>query len=159
MLLKKLILQPYETNNRVVNMQAKGLTHEDSLLQLPFRGNCLNWVVGHMIVSRDSVLRKVGQEEMWSKEAGARYDYDSEPLISAEDPGIIDFTKMLADLETGLERLKEGLKEMSEAQLNEANEKGQTLAEHLAFMGWHEGYHAGQTEYLRQLAGTDDKVI
>ena len=159
MLIKKLTLQPYETNNRVIKMQSEGLTHEDSLIQLPFRGNCLNWVVGHMVASRDSVLKRVGQEPVWSAEVGGRYQYDSEPIVSAEDAGIINYDDILVALETGLERLKEAVEELSEAQLNEANEKGQTLAEYIGFMGWHGGYHTGQTEYLRQLSGKDDKVI
>jgi uncharacterized damage-inducible protein DinB len=34
-----------------------------------------------------------------------------------------------------------------------------TTAEFLHFLLWHETYHAGQTELLRQLSGTNDKVI
>jgi uncharacterized damage-inducible protein DinB len=34
-----------------------------------------------------------------------------------------------------------------------------TLANRLFFLYFHETYHTGQTELLRQLAGTDDKVI
>jgi len=34
-----------------------------------------------------------------------------------------------------------------------------TIAERLRFLMWHETYHVGQTEYLRQLAGKGDKVI
>jgi hypothetical protein len=29
----------------------------------------------------------------------------------------------------------------------------------LAGLYWHEAYHTGQTEYLRQLAGKDDCVV
>ena len=54
---KKMIQGLFETNYWVVTNQTKGLTHEDSLLQLPFRGNCLNWVLGHCLVSRESVLK------------------------------------------------------------------------------------------------------
>ena len=34
-----------------------------------------------------------------------------------------------------------------------------TLGERLFFLYFHETYHVGQTEFLRQLAGKDDKVI
>lgn len=159
MLIKKLILKPYETNNYAIDIQTKGLTHEESLMQLPFRGNCLNWVVGHVIASRDSVLKRIGAEPIWSDETGARYQYDSEPIVSADDPGIISFDDMRKALKTGLERLNAAVEAMDEAQLLEANEDGQTLAEWISFMGWHGGYHSGQTEYLRQLTGTNDHVI
>ena len=159
MLIKQLILKPYETNNSVIEMQSKGLTHEDSLLQLPFRGNCLNWVVGHIVASRDSVLKRVGQEPVWSAEVGARYEYNSEPIVSADDPGIVAYGDILDALKVGYERLQAGIEAMTEEQLLETNDRGQTTAEWISFMGWHGGYHTGQTEYLRQLAGADDKII
>jgi uncharacterized damage-inducible protein DinB len=34
-----------------------------------------------------------------------------------------------------------------------------TLGQLIFFLYWHESYHTGQPEYLRQLAGKDDKVI
>jgi hypothetical protein len=46
----------FARNASIIKMQAEGLTNEDSLRQLPFHGNCLNWVLGHIVVSRDSVL-------------------------------------------------------------------------------------------------------
>ena len=39
-------------NLDVIKAQTKGLSHADSLLQLPFRGNCLNWVLGHIAGTR-----------------------------------------------------------------------------------------------------------
>jgi len=36
-------------NVNVITLQTKELTHADSLLQLPCRGNCLNWVLGHSV--------------------------------------------------------------------------------------------------------------
>ena len=158
-MLKKLILNLYQTSSKVVGMQTNGLTHADSLLQPAMRGNCLNWVVGHIVATREDVLEIVGQEPLWNEAEKARYVYGSEPIISADDPAIIPLERMLADLKTGLQRLEDGLAEMSEAQLMQTNEKGNTVAERLHFLGWHEGYHAGQTEYLRQLTGCDDKMI
>ena len=35
----------------------------------------------------------------------------------------------------------------------------ETLADWVAFLHWHETYHVGQLELLRQLAGTNDKII
>lgn len=158
-LLKKVLLTPYKTNNYVIKMQSEGLTHDDSLLQMPFRGNCLNWVVGHMIASRDHILRRLGQEPVWTKDVGKRYDFGSEPITSAEDTTVIHYDDMHSLLATQLERLEAGIDALTDEQLNEANERGQTLAEYIGFMGFHDSYHSGQTEYLRQLAGTDDQII
>ncbi len=149
----------FKTNHYILTKQVEGLTHEDSLLQLPFRGNCLNWVLGHIIVSREDTMSWLGVDRSYTDEETARYQYDSDPITSADDPGILSLDRLLADLERTQQQLADALDEISEAQLAEKDEKGQTLWYRILFMAWHEGYHAGQTEYLRQLAGKDDKVI
>ncbi len=156
---KEMIHGLFKTNHWVLTHQADGLTHEDSLLQLPFRGNCLNWVLGHILVSRESVLNMLGIEGTWTEEESARYKFDSEPITSADDPTIPPFERLLAYFEHTQEQIADGFAEISEQQLAETDENGRSVAERILFLAWHEGYHLGQTEYLRQLAGKDDKVI
>ncbi len=156
---KEMIHGLFKTNHYVVTNQTKGLTHEDSLLQLPFRGNCLNWVLGHCLVSRMDVLKMMGIDGSWTEEERLRYKYDSEPITSADDPAILSFERLMADFETTQEQIAEGFAEISDQQLAEKDDNGRSIAEKILFLAWHEGYHLGQTEYLRQLAGKDDKVI
>ncbi len=156
---KKMILGLFETNHWVLTSQTEGLSHEDSLRQLPFRGNCLNWVIGHLLVSRQSILKLLGLQGSWTAEEIARYKFDSAPIESAEDPGILPFERLLADFETTQKQIAGGFAEITESQLAEMNDNGRTVADRLLFLAWHEGYHLGQTEFLRQLAGKNDKVI
>ena len=156
---KEMILNLFKTNHYILTKQVEGLTHADSLLQLPFRGNCFNWVLGHIIVSREDVLSWVGVDRSYTEEETARYQYDSDPITSADDPNALHLDRLLADLERTQQQLVDALEEISEAQLAEKDDRGQTLTYRILFMAWHEGYHAGQTEYLRQLAGKDDKII
>ena len=156
---KKMIHNLYKTNHYVVTRQIEGLTHEDSLLQLPFRGNCLNWVLGHIIVSREDVLEMLGIKREWSEEEMARYQYGSEPITSADDPAILSLDRLRADFERTEAQLADRFAEVSEQQLAVKDERERTVMERVLFLAWHEGYHAGQTEYLRQLAGKDDAVI
>ncbi len=156
---KEMIHGLFQTNHWVVAHQTDGLTHEDSLLQLPFRGNCLNWVLGHCLVSRQNVLKMLGIQGSWTEEEIARYTFDTEPITAADDPAILSLERLLADFDLTQKQLEEGFAEVSEQQLAETNENGRSVAERLLFLAWHEGYHLGQTEYLRQLAGKDDKVI
>lgn len=159
MMNKEMIHDLYKTNHWIFTHQTDGLTHEDSLLQLPFRGNCLNWVIGHILVSRESVLKMLGIEGTWTEEEIARYKFDSEPIKSADEPNILSFERLRADFERTQEQLADGFAEISEQQLAEKDKRDRTVADRLLFLAWHEGYHLGQTEYLRQLAGKDDKVI
>jgi hypothetical protein len=64
----------------VLHAQAEGLPHADSLLQLPFRGNCLNWLLGHLLDNRDSVLEALGEPWMMSDATAAVYRRASEPI-------------------------------------------------------------------------------
>lgn len=156
---KQAIHDLFKTNHWVLTKQMEGLTHEDSLLQLPFRGNCLNWVLGHIIVSREDVLSWMGVERGYTEEETARYQFDSDPITSADDLGILHLDRLKKDLERTQQQLADAFEEISEAQLAEKDDRDRVLGNRVMFMAWHEGYHAGQTEYLRQLAGKDDKVI
>src|SRR5215467_4220807 len=72
------MLEPHELaeafgrNLGVLQAQAEGLTHTDSLLQLPFRGNCLNWILGHLLDNRDVVLEALLDQLAQSQERLAR---------------------------------------------------------------------------------------
>ena len=147
-------------NLKVIGLQTEGLTHADSMLQLPFRGNCLNWVLGHIVVSRDYMLRIAGAEPLWDEESGKMYGFGSEPMKA--DDEVVPMETILADLQRSQERLATALAALNDEQQLDApfeNERDDTLRQRLAFMTWHDSYHTGQTEYLRQLTGTDDKVI
>lgn len=156
---KEMIHGLFKTNHWVVTHQTDGLTHDDSLLQLPFRGNCLNWVLGHVLVSRQNVLKMLGINGSWTEEEIERYKYDSEPITSADDPEILSLERLLTDFEQTQEQIADGFAEISDQQLAEKDDNGRSVAERILFLAWHEGYHLGQTEYLRQLAGKNDKVI
>ena len=156
------ILSLFQTNYWVIQQQLKDLTHEDTLLQLPFRGNCANWVLGHLLVSREGLLKQhMGIKSMWSEDELARYKYDSEPITSADDPAILHLDRLMADFERTQKQMEDGFAEISDAQLAAVvDEKRQRTAGYsMLFTAWHEGYHVGQLEYLRQLAGKDDKII
>ena len=155
---KEMIHDLFKTNHWVLTHQTDGLTHEDSLLQLPFRGNCLNWVIGHVLVSRQDALEMLGIKSWWTDEEIARYKFGSDPVESADDPDILHLDRLLADFEKTQELLSDGFSEISEAQLAEKDDRNRTIAQRILFIAWHEGYHLGQTEYLRQLAGKNDKI-
>jgi len=151
-----LIARYFSVNHRIIHRQIEGLTHEDSLRQLPFRGNCLNWVLGHIMASRNRVLTLLGQEPVWSEAETAPYVSGSEPITSGENAHRLE--KIVADLDRSQEQIEAGLKQVSPEDLARAA-GDQSVGEALAGLYWHEAYHTGQTEYLRQLAGKNDKVI
>ena len=44
------------TANNVIKQKTEGLTHADSMLQLPIPANCMNWILGHIMVYREQYL-------------------------------------------------------------------------------------------------------
>ena len=87
-----------ERNLRIVKAQTQGLTQADSLLPLPFRGNCLNWVLGHLAANRNTMLLFLGEKPILSEAPARRYGYGSEPVCG--DAGdILTLEQLLAMLE------------------------------------------------------------
>lgn len=150
----------FGSNTRVIARQVAGLTHADSLLQPPVRGNCLNWVLGHIAVHRDYVLEALGEEKVLGDEAITRYGSGSEPILGDED-GVLPLDTLLDAIDRAQERISTALARATAADLaREAPDSApRTVAQQVFFLQWHETYHTGQTELLRQLAGTNDKVI
>ncbi|MCE5260040.1 MAG: DinB family protein [Chloroflexi bacterium] len=161
MLTKANVIGIFAQNLSVINKQTNGLTDEQSLLQPPFRGNCLNWVLGHILSNRSEVLEALEAEGMLSAEQYKRYGYGSEPICG---PGqdILPLEQLLEMLRESQVRIQSALENASDELLSEERTLGPNrmpCEELVLFLLWHESYHTGQTELLRQLAGTNDKVI
>jgi hypothetical protein len=154
------LIQSFRLTWRIMQMQTKGLSHADSLLQPPFRGNCLNWVLGHILVGRDQALVLLGEAPVLAAGETARYRTGSQPVQEAG--GALSLERLLAGLAEAQERLAGALERTSaEALATMVAFRGreQPLGQTLDSLHWHETYHTGQLELLRQLAGTDDAII
>jgi uncharacterized damage-inducible protein DinB len=145
-------------NLGVIERQIDGLDHAASLLQPAMRGNCMNWLMGHILVYRDITLKQLGEAPVRDEAFAARYGHDSEPVLDGSDA--YPFEAIVADFRSTQPCLEAALTALTEAQLAaKVPDRDQRLAERLTFLVWHESYHTGQFEYLRQLTGINDKVI
>ena len=134
--------------------QTEGLTHADSVLQPPVQGNCLNWVMGHVLDTRNDVLKLLGQPEILTAAQAKRYGYGSDP-VCGDGPGLVKFDKMVALLEKSQASIEAGLARLTpeqEAKTVDSFLGPVTLAFYLVVLYHHESYHLGQAEILRQLA-------
>ena len=154
------MIQSFALTHRVIHMQTEGLTNADSLIQPSFRGNCLNWVLGHILVGRSQVLELLGESPIWDEAEAARYRSGSDPVTAEEQA--LSLEQLLADLDRSQERISAALASVSPALLAEpegSSESNQSRGQAVAFLHWHETYHTGQLELLRQLAGKNDIII
>ncbi len=156
----KTLMDLMQFNNETIHMQLKDISHDQSLLQLPFRGNCLNWVIGHILEVRQEWLDMLGLPGIMTEAERKSYGYGSEEITCADQA--IDLDSLVKRLDESQVTLAAKLESLSQAELDREVEiwRGKVpLAQALSFFQWHDAYHTGQLEQLRQLAGKDDKVI
>ncbi len=156
---KQTMLESFSRTHWIIKKQAEGLTHAESLLQPPFFGNCLNWVVGHIVAGRNSVLVALGEAPLWDEPTLTLYKRESEPITTAELARPLE--QLLADLDQSQTRILAALEQSSAETLEKqtTSDATRSVRQRVAFLHWHETYHTGQLELLRQLAGKNDKVI
>jgi uncharacterized damage-inducible protein DinB len=90
-----------------------------------------------------------------------RCDFNPEPVCGDTDD-ILTLERRLMVLEQGQSALTARLQKMTVEELAREVQTflgTTTLGQLIFYLYWHESYHTGQTEALRQLAGTNDKVI
>jgi hypothetical protein len=106
-------------------------------------------------------MRLIGVEPMLSQEETLRYKTESYP-ITEDGPDILMLEKLLEILTTGQTRIEAAFDTLNEADLLEEIQVGErmmALGTRLYGFYFHDTYHTGQTDLLRQIAGTNDKVI
>ncbi len=145
--------QAFKTNHWLIHQLVDGLSHADSIVQPPYQGNCLNWVLGHIIVSRNRVLKLLEVIPVWSNDEINLYDTGSKP-ITGDEQGI-KFENLLATLDLAQDRIQTALDEIGSDQLDlvvETSRGIRPVGKHIAGLNWHETYHIGQLELLREIA-------
>lgn len=144
----------YDGNVLVIGLNTKGLVQADSLIQPLPEGNTLNWILGHIVANRNTALDLLGQPRIWDDTRVSRYRRYSEPATAGSE-GIVPLEELLADLGRTQEQLVAALAAISQEALDQPLNDG-TLGQRLLGLAWHETYHAGQTDYLRRLAGKSE---
>jgi hypothetical protein len=141
----------------VVRMNTAGITQEESLLQPRPDGNCMNFVVGHLVNIYDKVLPLVGQEPVLGG-AVSRYERGAPAL---RDPSeAMQLSELLDAFDTQTERFQAGLATLTPEALerpmpgpDSKGELTETMRSLLGTILFHQAYHAGQTGVLRRIAG------
>jgi uncharacterized damage-inducible protein DinB len=147
-----------QVDERTIKRQLNGLTHEDTLLQPEVRGNCINWILGHLVLSRSELMERLGLEPIWGEAETSIYDRETAPITSLDCPHLT-LDRLWEDFIVAGEKLVARLETITDDELDADYTETATLGKSVNFTIWHEGYHVGQFEYLRQLTGVNDKVI
>ena len=141
----------FETNLYAIRVNTEGVTDADALLQPHPAGNCMSWVVGHILWSREGLLKVFGEPAVLAPEIASRYKRGSAPIAGPGDG--LSMTELLARLAPSQERLLHGIENAPEEKWSEAQKDFGTVRRAAYFLHFHEAYHTGQLALLRRLAG------
>lgn len=143
--------------HRVVKINVGEVTHEESLKRPEPAGNCLNWVLGHLVATRCAFLRGFGAEPVWTPAECRPYDRHAPPLDDPKKARRLEEIWSAYDLSQ--ERLLAAISRLTPEKLQEPippelrEGPADTMGALLAFLGLHDSYHTGQTGVLRRLIG------
>jgi hypothetical protein len=144
----------FERNASYLRTHLAGLTHADSLVQPPVNGNCINWIVGHLVCYRNFALEICGLPLVVSTAVANRYERGSMPVTEAAT-NVAAFEMLVEAYWHSHEQLVAYLCTLTQEQASEvvsAADFTMPRSELLTSFMRHESYHAGQLELLRELA-------
>jgi len=142
-------------SQKAMTANLEGISHPESLAQPPGGGNCINWIVGHVLVHRDKMLEMLGHPPVWTDPARARYDRGSAP-ITGDGPGVVPLDRLRELLERSAEAVPTALRAAG-GKLAEPAGNG-TVGQKVGFLQFHEGYHAGQIGIVRRILGKEGAI-
>lgn len=138
-----------------------GVSHEEGLRQPAPAGNCVNWLAGHLLTSRDGLQRILGIGALPSlNDDEARvYRQGSPPL--REPSTAIPLDRLAQGLQSASSAITSRIQALSDQELDAlldpkmfpAPVDRPSLANLLTLFLFHEAYHSGQIGLSRRLLG------
>jgi uncharacterized damage-inducible protein DinB len=142
---------------KIVHLNVEGLTQAESLIQPQPAGNCLNWVLGHLVCVHGHAVRLVGEKPVMPEDVIKRYERGTPPIRDAAEAR--DLSELLAAWDKASEQLDAGLANLTSetldapAPFSPSGNPNETVRSLLNTIFFHQAYHAGQTGMLRRIAG------
>ncbi|HET7584220.1 MAG TPA: DinB family protein [Gemmatimonadaceae bacterium] len=150
-----LILYKYAQGALALNLE--GFSDEEALVAPPRGGNCANWIAGHVLVYRDRIHALLERAPAWPQSLGSNAQY-LRGSTGFEPQRAIPLSQLREALDLSAPVVIEALCAATEELLARQATESATVAERLAFGGFHEGYHAGQLGLLRRVSGKAGQI-
>lgn len=152
----------YELSYLAIKRNLEDVTHTESIVAPPNGGNCLNWVLGHLVTTRNTILQLAGGSPVMTGDAVNVYKRGSSPCGSE---GFLDLATLRGLLDDSQQQLLPNLAALSDSALatpvpepyNRPPLNG-SLGDALGRLYYHEAYHNGQIGLLRRVAGKEGAI-
>ena len=139
------LVKIFSSVDRALKMNLQGITHADSIKQID-NANSINWIIGHMVVTRNGILALMNMPQVAPDKIKATYERGSKMMT---DMGTAEKLETLLELfDEEQKKILEGVVKVNDTELKEK----------LAFLGFHEGYHVGQIATMRKLIGKEGAI-
>jgi hypothetical protein len=137
------VITLFKYTHYVINKNLEGITDEEALKIPDGKGNCINWIMGHIVFNRDSAMETAGIDKLCTKEFEELYKTGT----SLSEPSkAVKISKMIELINKSQELL---MKKFNEVDFCNEEKK----MEWFIGIGFHEAYHAGQIGILRKISG------
>jgi hypothetical protein len=143
---------PFQSNTWLLNRLLEGLSHAECLLTPDFQVNSINWIVGHMLVGRGSTLADLGRPLFWEPEAVDLYKTGSQPVAPVAALPIEQLKRKFDLAQLEIEESLDSIDSVSLQEIVETPFGPRPRWQSVSGLAWHETYHLGQIELLRQFA-------
>ncbi len=149
----------FQSSQGVLEANLDGISEEESRRAPGPAGNCLNWLAGHILVSRLKFGTLVGIDNPMSDEELAPYGRGSRPLQPGEPA--LSLAKLVDELRASSVALTSKIRSMKASELAAPIDgkyfpfpvANPDLGKLLTILLFHESYHCGQTGLARRLLG------
>ncbi|MDK9698675.1 MAG: DinB family protein [bacterium] len=152
----------YGVHDYAVNVNLAGISDAESRRRMEPGGNCVNWIMGHMLCSRVHILGFLGCD--WTKTNAVLEPYQR-GTSGADFDSFLTLDELTKLWQESSELLKTNIDATTDEQwLEPASlpgtgfDKPDTRERRVFFLSFHEGYHLGQIGLLRRLLGKEGAI-
>jgi uncharacterized damage-inducible protein DinB len=148
----------FRFNTDIISKAIADVRPEDWFRKPGDDSNHLMWLLGHVVVHRGLVLKTLGGQ--WDSSWAPLFARGMQRVDDAEYPSVEEMNAAWSQIS---EQLKTALREPPEDVLTKPASEGspsfdKKLSGSVAFLAFHDAYHAGQVSFLRKWLGYGQTV-
>ena len=142
----------FQLTSKALVYNLEGISDVEALKQPGGGGNCINWLVGHVIVSRDTYFMQLGRDPVLPESMRNRYVRGSQPVSTGDD--IYQLSELLQYFKKSNETFQDFFESISKKGITLSNEQIQDLGGII----FHDAYHVGQVAIVRRTLGKEGVI-